>query len=444
MNRLRKGGLLTAAFLASSLLVGGPSHAGSASSVEAPLAFAGAVSPVTSLNLADITVLVEPRAEVVGAMQPGDKMEMHVLPKEVVQVDGDRYTVAVDPAAIPAENIADDGLVTFRIDILAAGGDLFGSAITSVRTHTPSGSDQAQWVDPLEYLGESDGSKVDSAPGASDSLEGVAPESPTGSETAGLTPDDESTEPETAPVNGLPTDVNVAMADATGYLNESGACEEGECSPENLADVPQTPNLSFHVGGNPYCTLLRTSDRWSTVGTSYPVGGHTSWLTHTSSTSSSMGTAMSSDNKYGSFSENGMKSTTNSWGQNFPAQSYDRSYRIETRYGNYKCTSYWTIYGWEPMRQNGYTWSYRLDSKPNWNTYCGPIAAGEWWRGEERGKDYSLSYGVKIAGLIGVDLTTRRSYSSGSRLYYDAPVRRRLCGNNDDAGVASKLRERFA
>lgn len=222
---------------------------------------------------------------------------------------------------------------------------------------------------------------------------------------------------------------------------ETGACEESVCSPENLVDAPDRPNVSFFVG-NPYCTLLRTSDRWATVGTSYPRGGHTSWLKYSSSTSITMGAAMSSDNTYGSFSENGTKTTGDSWGQNFQAESYDRSYRVSTRMGNYRCTSYWTIYSWSPVQQNGYTMEYRLSSKPNWNTYCGPIAAGRWWRGDQRGNDYSLSYGVKIASLIGIDLSTRRAYSSGGRLVYDAPVARRLCGNNGEAGVASKMSER--
>jgi len=173
VKRLPVGGLV-AALLASSLLVMQTSHAESLPSVEAPLAFGGTVTKIASLALADITVLVEPRAETVGAMQVGDRMEMHVLPEDVVRVDGNRYTVEVDPATIPAENIAADGLVTFRIDVLSAGDGLFGSALTSVRAFTPSGSDQAGWIDPLEYLGEADGTDVDPAPSAEDYLEGNA------------------------------------------------------------------------------------------------------------------------------------------------------------------------------------------------------------------------------------------------------------------------------
>lgn len=96
------------------------------------------------------------------------------------------------------------------------------------------------------------------------------------------------------------------------------------------------------------------------------------------------------------------------------------------------------------MYQLGYTWSYRLSgSAPNWNTHCGPIAAGSWYRGTVRGSDYSLSYGVKIKDVIGIDLSSRRAYSSGSRLYYKVPVRRRLCGNDAVPAKAAKLRERF-
>ena len=72
------------------------------------------------------------------------------------------------------------------------------------------------------------------------------------------------------------------------------------------------------------------------------------------------------------------------------------------------------------------------------------MSAGQWWRGRERGTDYSLSYGVKIKDVLGFDMTSRRAYSSGSKLYYDLPVRRRLCGNNKEAGLAGKIRERYA
>lgn len=436
MNRLAVGGL-AAALLASSLAVTQSAHAGTAGPGDAPVAFGGAVNDLASLALTDVTVLVEPRAETVAALEVGDRMPMYVLPKDVVRFTGSRYTVAVDPEDIPDENVSDDGLVTFRIDMLSAGGALFGSAVTSVRAYTAPGAAGPVWVDPLEYLGERDGSVPNPDPG---SAPDTAP--PSGPATENLTPDDETGPADlVAPVNGLPMNVNVSMVDSTGYLNEAGACEEGECSPENLVDVPDGPDVNFFVG-NPYCTLLRTSDRWSTVGTSYPRGGHQSWLNYTSSTSTSMGAAISSDNTYGSFSTNGTKTTADSWGQNFAAADYDRSYRIETRMGNYRCTSYWTMFTWSAIQQNGYTWSYPLSTKPNWNQYCGPIAPGKWWRGQQRGSDYSLSYGIKIKDLIGIDLSTRRAYSSGSRLVYDAPVARTLCGNNGEAGVASKMRER--
>lgn len=106
----------------------------------APVAFGGAVPDLTGMTVTDVTVLVQPRAETVAAMEAGDRMPMHVLPKEVVNFTGDRYTVAVDPDDIPAANIAEDGLVTFRIDVLFGTGKLFGSSMTSVRAYTPPGA----------------------------------------------------------------------------------------------------------------------------------------------------------------------------------------------------------------------------------------------------------------------------------------------------------------
>jgi hypothetical protein len=82
----------------------------------------------------------------------GDVMTLAALPDDVVQTSGNRYAVVVDPATVPDANVAEDGLVTFRVEAvragLAADPVLRGESMISVRrvaTH-----EGWAWVDPLE------------------------------------------------------------------------------------------------------------------------------------------------------------------------------------------------------------------------------------------------------------------------------------------------------
>lgn len=210
-------------------------------------------------------------------------------------------------------------------------------------------------------------------------------------------------------------------------------------------------HLRDPIGGLGYnhCKFTgRTKKRWATVGSSYPIRGSRAWLTYSSSTSSSFGVAVSYDRGV-SFSGSGSRTTSDEWGQDFAKSGANRTYRVQVRYRQSRCDYY---YGgrrvrensrrWSPHYQTGGTRSYRLSGgKPDFR-HCAPVAAGTWHRGGTRHRDYTLSYGVKFKGAIGIDLSSRRAYTNGARLYYSSTKPRRLCGNNDFPSKAGKIRER--
>ncbi len=192
------------------------------------------------------------------------------------------------------------------------------------------------------------------------------------------------------------------------------------------------------------CVWAQSEDRWATVGTSYPVGKTSrSWLEYGSASASTFGAAVS----YGDgWSASGSATLSDAWGQGFAKSRHPRSYRVDVRYRKQHCYLSSGVYGhshWIPRYETGGTQTYRLSKRPKWRT-CRPIWRGPWWRGKTRGSDHKLSTGVKFAGVIGIDLRTQRAYSTDSRLYYDKPKKRRLCGNTQVPAKASKLRERKA
>ncbi|MDK1472964.1 hypothetical protein QNO07_05890 [Streptomyces sp. 549] len=98
------------------------------------------------------------------------------------------------------------------------------------------------------------------------------------------------------------------------------------------------------------------------------------------------------------------------------------------------------------MVETGVTTEKKLSKRPEWNKgkgagkRCGDLTTGTWSRTSSSGKSYSLSTGVKIQKIIGIDLSTSRNYASNSKLTYSlSKSTRMLCGNNEKPGQASKI-----
>jgi hypothetical protein len=332
------------------------------------------------------TALVEPVVDEGDPVASGDVVDFFHLPHDAVTVADDVFTVRIDPTEVPARYVAEGGLVTLLLDFTDGSGREAHHVTTVQRI---GAGDAAAWADPL-----------------ADNFSSEAAFSASTSEV--LSPPRE----------------RVQLVD-TG--RETGSAD---------------PKGAFSVQSGAQCVYGSATSRSATVGTSYPVGKRSrSWLTYGSSSNTTFGAAVTYGNGW---SASGSKTVGDSWGQNFTKSRYPRSYRVTIRYRKQVCylsSGYYSHTHWLPWYETGGTAVNRLSSRPNWNT-CDEIAPGEWWRGVERGTDYKLATGVKFAGAIGIDLRTQRAYTSASRLWYDRPTRRRLCGNTNYPAVASKLRER--
>ena len=339
------------------------------------------------------------------------------LPGTAYSMSGSELILELDPAQVPKRYVDASGLVTVQVNYADPRANRAGSVMRTVRAISTNGA--RGWIDP--------GANRPSMQKAPKSLLSVVAKS------------------EVAKTSGLPAtrSARTLLTSAAPNLRLDVEDVNGTAAPVAGFQFGKRVPLRDPIGGVPKCGYLNEwQKRWATIGTSYPLKGSKSWLTYTSS-SSSFGTAVS---MYGGlFKGSGTRTLGDDWGQNFAGKNFNRSFRVQVRYRLQKCFS---ANGreisrtWIPQWETGGTSTYKLSAAPsNFNT-CAKIARGAWYRGSTHGRDYSLSFGVKFRDVTGVDLTARRAYSKGARLYYESDHPRRVCGNDDDPARASRIRER--
>lgn len=203
-------------------------------------------------------------------------------------------------------------------------------------------------------------------------------------------------------------------------------------------------------GGAATCQLEGHWRDWVTVATSYPASGERAWLQYNSSEDTVTGTAASLA-WGGKLHAEGTKSTDDSWGEDFARSGYNRSYMVETDFGDYKCVNVLSGFSWEevaPRYQTGGTAYYKkaVADRPDWNDpdQCSNIANGTWYRGSVRGSDYKLSYGAAVKDVLGFDLSSQHAYTTSGRLAYEVDDgNKKICGSDDVPSKATKTIERF-
>lgn len=342
------------------------------------------------------------------------------VPSSAFVVDGDRVRVHLDPRTVPAAFVDPGGLVTLNVHYENGVLGLVGDRLLTVRAAWLG--TRPSWLDPGEHVPSLRTDPTSPMPRATEAALSRKLDGQYMADRLALLAPRIVMVPVKAP-KGMPlasrTDIRLmsASADPVGGLGYK-ACKYVD----------------------------RFTHRWATVGTSYPLSGSRSWLTYSASSASSFGAAVSY-NKGVSFSSGGTRTTSDEWDQEFARRNWNRSYRVQVRYQRMHCNEY---YGgrfvreisrhWVPRFQTGGTQEHQPDSKPVFRN-CAPIAAGTWTRGGTRYTDYTLSYGVKFKDVIGIDLSSRRSYTNGASLKYSNDRRRWACGNNDFPSRAGKIRE---
>jgi len=78
-------------------------------------------------------------------------------------------------------------------------------------------------------------------------------------------------------------------------------------------------------------------------------------------------------------------------------------------------------------------------------TACGSESSNRSQSNGSGGGAYSYGAAVKFAGVLGIDLSIKREWSSSNKLRYDiVGDRTKLCGNNDDwPSVAGKIMQKW-
>ncbi len=189
--------------------------------------------------------------------------------------------------------------------------------------------------------------------------------------------------------------------------------------------------------------LLSTSDRWVVIGETWPWGSDRGWMLSTSSHSVTVGAAVSSTGAYGGWTASG--SSTSSSGVTFEwaESSANRDYRVGQRFGKYRL--WCSASGWRNDYRERYVLSTGgftnalLGSAPSYAN-CAPVAMGLWQRDSTLGKHSVFGTGVKIASLIGIDLSVDTNYASTRILKYRLVSAGKVCGSDGVPSLAGKVK----
>lgn len=353
--------------------------------------------------------------------QIDDTRALVPIPASLV-VLGSRFSVLVDPVAIPIDYRRSDGIVDFSIWVTDAT-DKSWTTFRSVRagalpTATSTNAQSSPrykhvWVDGLE----------------------------TDDDLTGMTDDSGFPVLETKGPN------RGAAAAAADYDDETV-----DVNPDEFVQV----ELPVAQGPGNDClkeTYKGDVDRSTTIGTSYPIGTSTSRMIHNSSSSNSsdLGVAVGAKNNNGSMEwrAGGTKYTEGSWTGTWEFAGAKRSYRIQTNYHKYILGEgcHGSVHYRRPHIETGGAGNNTNGlTRPDWNEFCSPQPLDyTFTRKDSEGKAYSYGAAVKFAELIGIDLSIKKAYTGYNMLEYKftGSTKHKLCGKDDYPSKASKMIDRF-
>jgi hypothetical protein len=382
----------------------------------APLAVTGEL-PDTA---ASVSVSLVPD---LGKLEDGERAEEYQLPEAEYLLDGASFQLLIDPADVPSSYIQDDGILDLAVDGEVQNGTIY-RIHTSVRmvavATEDDGTDRTlsrsgytvEWRDPVDTSGLVGDDAVERA-GTSRSMSSArVPVLAIG--------DEETTDPE-------------AEDDGTTV------------SKDEYVEVPEGVDRAMcwydPVPG------VDSRQRSTTIGTTYPTtAGDTAHMVIEESRGADYGQAYMATGSSGGWSANGEKFTRDSWSKTWGNVSAQRSYRkfIEYDMFYFSCRGSSGPIGrfWRPVGETGGTGHNDGINRPNW-TYCTRVDAGTWARKSTTGESYKYGAGVKFAGVIGIDLSVDRQYSSDQYIEYQLDGNnQRLCGNSDYPARAGKIMEK--
>jgi hypothetical protein len=201
------------------------------------VALVGTLTGATSLDANDVFAFVTPKQAIEAHYEEGDSVSYFRLPDRTIRIDGDQYSLVVDPADLPDWTISETGLVTFHVLVQDDSTSQFGETSASVRaTYDKDGS--LMWIDPLASADASDSMGDDENDGSSASAD-----DPSESEPVSVTAD------LTATIDGVLCDGD-GCADRTSpegvpHVDVDLGEVSGEVKPESSSRAGRTTSLSL-------------------------------------------------------------------------------------------------------------------------------------------------------------------------------------------------------
>jgi hypothetical protein len=97
----------------------------------------------------------------------------------------------------------------------------------------------------------------------------------------------------------------------------------------------------------------------------------------------------------------------------------------------------------EPWKETGGFKPPSNAKRPNFK-HCEPWPSGfTFKRYYDDGRRYQRSYGVQAGAFLGVSLALTKNYGESSHMVkYKVRGRKKMCGNNDEPGLAGKVMEK--
>jgi hypothetical protein len=382
--------------------IGAPRPVGAEASA-APVLVSGDVPD--GADVVGVTVTIDPKDSVLRALKIGETAPPVLSPSVTAAISGTHYEVRLDPTSIPRTYMSADGVIyamvtVFRVDEPSV------ATTTSARAVADPRTGDTVWVDALE-----------SAQAVADS---------------GTT--------------------NVAGRSFPAVLGQDSTTRTAAVGGVHLLKSQYDPMFRSSYTDTPAgCSDRKVAERVrdTTIGTTYPVAGDEAGMQVNSSTGASYGTAFTAKRPGAAFAEfkaGESKYTRSGWGFDWAGSSAQRSYRKGVLYGKFirSCVQYCDgcFMFWKPIGETGGTGSNtRGVNRPDW-TWCRRIDVGRWYRDQSTGRNYEYDAAVKFADVIGIDLAISREYNHSQKVWYQTPVKRRMCGNNDWPSLAGKVMER--
>ncbi|MFC4336037.1 hypothetical protein [Salininema proteolyticum] len=351
------------------------------------------------LEQAQITAVLLPEQERYAELKTGDDVEMFPLPQGAVEVDERQFRIYLDRKDIPKRYI-DDGQVDLSFTAIVPGEQ---PRVLSAEMSLTA-QDNGLWADASEELA-----------------------------------------PKGFAANSVPETPSLTLTEQEGPgLIESGVMPSSTDAVGSSSMFPCRRIRERH---------LESRKAWAAVGRTYPDQSDPdakARMVYSSSRShsTSFGVGISAS-KYVDFKASGNVKRKASWGQSFPYTNKAREYQIEVVNGLYeriyysefndRCYPILRQYVWRVIEETGGTKTVNLNSVPKY-TNCANVAEGTWTRNSSRGKSFSRSGGLKMLGIIDINLGSKSGFGQEKSYSYSIPDnRKKMCGRSADPAHAGDI-----